>query len=66
MMSMADIQKMDLAGIDVKVSELRRELFNLRIKKKTTGIDKPHTIVNIRKGIARLLTVRTMKLEEMK
>jgi ribosomal protein L29 len=53
-----DIKNMDNASIDAKLDELKMHLFKLRTIQKTTGIEKPHQLVLIKKNIARLLTVR--------
>jgi large subunit ribosomal protein L29 len=52
-----DIEKLDKTRILAKVSDSRRELFDLRMKQTTSGIDKPHVKKVLRKNIARLLTV---------
>lgn len=53
-----DCKNMDAKAIDAKVSELRREMFNLRMQKAAAGVEKPHVFKANKKTIARLLTVK--------
>lgn len=61
MLKMSDIQSWDEKMILSKVSELRTELFNQRMQKATTGLEKPHRVKVAKKDIARLLTVLNSK-----
>ena len=61
MLKMSEIKKLENSAIKQKVSELRKELFELRLQKNTTNIEKPHLLDNIKKDIARLLTVLNTK-----
>lgn len=54
---------MDVKSIDLKLASVRKELFNLRIQKGTSGVEKPHLFKTLKKDIARLLTVRKLKGE---
>ena len=56
-----DIKEWDASTIDAKVSELRKELFTLNMKRTTVGLDTPHVLKNIKKNIARLLTAKNVK-----
>jgi large subunit ribosomal protein L29 len=57
-----DVKSWDDKAIQTKVSELRSELFNLKMQKAATGaVDKPHTVKLIKKSIARLLTAKNNK-----
>ncbi|GAB4404339.1 MAG: hypothetical protein OHK0056_00430 [Bacteriovoracaceae bacterium] len=56
-----DVQKMDKKAIDGKVDALRREMFNLKMQKATTGLEKPHQLKTLKKNIARLLTAANAK-----
>lgn len=56
MLKMSEINKLDATAISQKVSELRRELFDLRLQKNTTSVEKPHRLTEIKRDIARLLT----------
>lgn len=61
MLKMSEVNKMDTASINVKVSELRKELFDLKLQKSTTNVEKPHLLKTIKKDIARLLTAANNK-----
>lgn len=58
-----DIKDWDAATIDAKVSELRKNLFSLNMKKTTVGLDTPHVLKVMKKNIARLLTAKSMKVK---
>ncbi len=61
MLKMTEIQKLDSQAILQKVSELRKELFDLKLQKNTTSIEKPHLLTEIKRDIARLLTALNSK-----
>jgi len=61
MLQMSEIKSWDAKAIDAKVSELRVELFNLKMQKATTGLEKTHKLTDTRKDIARLLTAKNAK-----
>lgn len=58
---MLDLEGMDVANINMKASEIRKELFQIRMKKKTVGLEKPHLVSVLRQNLARLLTVKSTK-----
>ena len=58
---MSEISKLDGDAINQKVVELRRELFNLRLQKNTTSVEKSHLLTTLKRDIARLLTVLNSK-----
>ena len=53
---------LSVADIDQKIDGIRREIFENRMQKSTMGLEKPHEAKNKKKEIARLLTIKTMKL----
>lgn len=59
-----DIKGWDAKQVDAKVSELRKELFNMKMAKSTSGLEKPHFIKIAKKNIARLLTAKNVKGEK--
>lgn len=63
MLKMTDIKKLDAEALKSKVGELRRELFDVKFQKHTTGIEKPHLLKTLKKDIARCLTVLNSKGE---
>lgn len=56
-----DMGKMDDLAIERKVSDIRTEMFNLRMQKAATGMEKPHLLKIGKKNIARLLTVKSSR-----
>ena len=61
MLKISEISKLDSKAITQKVSELRRELFDMKLKKATTNIEKTHLLRENKRDIARLLTVLRTK-----
>jgi large subunit ribosomal protein L29 len=61
MLKMAEIKKLDSAAVSAKIAELRKELFDLKLQKVTTSIEKSHLLTEIKRDIARLLTVLNSK-----
>lgn len=47
--------------IDVKVAEMKKFVFNTRMQKVTSGIEKPHQLKIAKKNIAKLLTAKSAK-----
>lgn len=60
-LKMTDIKNMDEKVIVAKVSEFRRDLFNMRMQRAAAGVEKPHVIKLAKKNIARLLTAKNSK-----
>lgn len=61
MLKISEINKLDTDAIISRVNELRRELFELKLQKNTTSIEKSHLLTDLRRDIARLLTVLNNK-----
>ncbi len=61
MLKTSEISKLSTKEIGEKVTALKSELFNKKFNKFTTGTDKPHTVKEIKKDIARLLTAKNAK-----
>jgi large subunit ribosomal protein L29 len=61
MLKISEISTLDSKAINQKVSELRRELFDMRLQRSTTNIEKTHLFRENKKDIARLLTVLNSK-----
>ena len=49
----------DMTGdeLNAKLKELKNELFNLRFQHAINQLDNPHKIVDIKKDIARVMTI---------
>lgn len=63
MLKVSEIKEWDVKTIDAKLTDVRKQLFNLRMQKATSGIEKPHLFKLLKKDIARLLTFRKQKGE---
>ena len=57
MIKVSEINEWDEKTIQAKVEDLRRKYFELRMQRKTTGLEKPHLLKDIRSDIARCLTI---------
>lgn len=55
-MEMSDIKSYSAVDVDKKIEEIKNQLFDLKIQKVTSGIEKPHEKYTLKKTIARLLT----------
>ena len=62
-MTAKEIRELSPAEIGTKLHELRAELLQLRLRKGSGQLEKPHLLRALRKDIARLLTVQTAKLK---
>ena len=60
-MKAASVRDMSVDEIQVRVSELREELFNLRFRNSMKQLDNPLKIREGRREMARLLTVLRQK-----
>lgn len=56
-MKTSEIRKMSKEDILKKITELKSELFDLRMKQATGNLEKPHKINELRKDVARLKTI---------
>jgi large subunit ribosomal protein L29 len=61
MLKTSEISKLSEKEITEKVANLKTDLFNSKFNKYTTGSEKPHVVKQIKKDIARLLTVLSAK-----
>ena len=57
----AEIEKWDEKTIDSKVEELRKEVFELRMQRLTSGAGSGHKVGIAKKTLARLLTAKNAK-----
>ena len=57
----SDIRNMTPDEINGKITSLQEELFKLRFEQKSGRVEKPHKISEVKKNIARLLTIFTEK-----
>jgi len=61
MLKINELEKLKTTELTQKVSELRKELFDLKLQKSTTSVEKSHLLVTVKRDIARLLTVVNKK-----
>ena len=61
MLKSSEISKLSAKELTEKVTSLKVELFNKKFNKFTTGIEKSHTVKDLKKDIARLLTAKNAK-----
>ncbi len=62
-MKVSEIRKLKNEEIETKVKETKKELLNLRIKNATGSLEKPSKIRELKKDVARMLTI--LKEREM-
>ena len=56
-----DIRKMSAEELESKLKELKGELFNLRFQHAINQLENPHKIADVKKDIARVMTVLNQK-----
>ena len=56
-MKAIEIRKMTSEELEKKLKELKSELFNLRFQNAINQLDNPHRIGEVKKDIARVMTV---------
>ncbi len=56
-MKAIDIRKMSAQELEGKLKELKSELFNLRFQHAINQLENPHKIADVKKDIARVMTV---------
>ena len=52
-----DIRKMSAGELNAKLKELKGELFNLRFQHAINQLENPHRIAEVKKDIARVMTI---------
>jgi large subunit ribosomal protein L29 len=57
-MKTAELRDLDVEGLAKKLGESREELFKLRFQHATAQLEKTHRLREVRKDIARILTVQ--------
>ena len=56
-----DLRKMSAEELNAKLKELKEELFNLRFQHAINQLDNPQKLVEVKKNIARVMTVLSEK-----
>ena len=57
MMKAKELRAMSVADLEAKVSELKKDLFFLRMQHATNQLDNPVKIAAVKKDIARIKTI---------
>ena len=63
-MKPSELKVMTIDELGQKEQDLRKELFNLRFQQATGEIENPMRIRTVKKGIARVLTIKSEKLKK--
>ena len=56
-----EVRKMSAAELESKLVDLKKDLFNLRLQHATNQLDNPIRIAEVKKDIARVMTVLAEK-----
>ena len=56
-MKVKEIRELSTEQLETKLTELKRELFNLRFQHAINQLDNPHKITEVKRDIARVMTV---------
>ena len=60
-----EIRELSKAELELKLKDLKQELFNMRFQHATNQLDNPMKMVEVKKTIARVKTIlREIELEE--
>ena len=62
-MKTKEIRELSIAEIDKAICDSHKELFNMKLRKQTGQLERPHTLRTVRKHIARLETIKNQKLQ---
>lgn len=60
-MKAQEIRNLSSEELEKKLKELKSELFNLRFQNAINQLDNPHRIVEVKRDIARVMTVLNEK-----
>ena len=64
-MKAAELREMSVEALEEKLKELKAELLNLRFQHAINQLDNPHKMTDVKRDIARVMTVlQEMKKEE--
>ena len=64
-MKQTEISKLNLKDLEVKISELKKKLFDLRMSTYVSELENPIQIRNTRRTIARLKTAKTKLTKDL-
>lgn len=60
-MKAKELRDMTVEALNDKLVELKKELFNLRFQHAVKQLDNPHKLVEVKKDIARVMTILQQK-----
>ena len=60
-MKAAELRSMSVEALENKVKELKAELFNLRFQNAINQLENTHRIADVKKDIARVMTILNEK-----
>ena len=60
-MKAQEIRQLTVEELNAKLNELKSELFNLRFQHAVNQLDNPHKIADVKKDIARVMTILHQK-----
>jgi large subunit ribosomal protein L29 len=63
-MKTAEVRELDVPELEKRIADTRRELFNLRFQHATGQLENTGQLKDVRRNIARLLTVLNQKQEQ--
>ncbi len=63
-MKVAEVRELDVEELERRLVDTRRELFNLRFQHATGQLENTGQLKQVRKNIARILTVLNQKQQE--
>ena len=61
MSKMSDLLNLDVLALEKRLGDLRKEVFDWKLQKVTSGLEKPHLMKIAKKDIARVKTVLNTK-----
>ncbi|MDF1757711.1 MAG: 50S ribosomal protein L29 [Legionellaceae bacterium] len=64
MKSVEDLRKMTVDELQAEIMVLRKDQFNLRLRKANGALDKTHVVGLVRKAIARVKTIMVEKAKQ--
>ena len=56
-MKATELRAMSAKDLETKLADLKQELFNLRFQHAINQLDNPHKIADVKRDIARVMTV---------
>ena len=60
-MKATELKELTSEQLETKLADLKRELFNLRFQHAINQLDNPHKITDVKRDLARVMTVLRQK-----